>query len=108
MGHAVKVCALREKLAFEVVDVERPLSECGIIDQTLLEADVGVDTLYDHFPKRAAHTLNRLITILTISDDFGDHRIVVRWHLVVIEDMGVNANSRATGLVILGNLAGRG
>ena len=37
MGHAVKGDALREKLAFEVVDIEGPLSECGIIDQTLLQ-----------------------------------------------------------------------
>ena len=58
------------------MDIQGLLPKSGVIDDLLLERDVGINSIDDHLAQRAAHPLQRLFPILTKGDDLCNQRVV--------------------------------
>ena len=71
-----------------------------------MEWNIGLDAVNHHFLERPVHSAQGLFSGLTVRDHFGNHRVVERWHGVVVEDMGVDANTGSARLVVLGDGSG--
>ncbi|GIT54839.1 MAG: hypothetical protein Ct9H300mP16_19990 [Pseudomonadota bacterium] len=88
------------------MNIYRLTTERRIGHQAPVQWDIGLDAVNHHFLERSVHSAQGLFSGLTVRDHLGDHRIVERWHGVVIEDMGVDANAGAARLVVLGDCSG--
>ena len=69
----------------------------------LVQGDVGLDAVDYDLGQRAAHTRHGGTPVVTVSNQLGDHGIVIGWHLVTIIDMRIDADTGAAGGVILDN-----
>ena len=82
--------------------------EALVFHQVAVQGNVGVDALDHHLGECDLHALDGLMAGLAIADHLADHRIVERWHEVVVVDVGVDTHARAAWRVPVGDAAGRG
>ena len=71
--------------------------ELVVVQQLLVQQDVGLDALDDHLGQRDAHARDRLLAIVAVRDDLADHRVVVRRHEVVLVCVRVDADAGPPG-----------
>src|SRR3546814_10159888 len=66
------------QLLFQVVDVLSALAEAAVGEDALLQRDVGLDAVDDHFAQRHAHAADGLFAVGAVDDQLADPRVVVR------------------------------
>ena len=82
---------------FEIVDVLPAGLESAVGEDALLQRDVGLDAVDDHFAERDAHARDRGRAVAAVHDQLADHRIVVRRNAVAVVDVRVHAHAGAAG-----------
>src|SRR3546814_3011157 len=96
------------QLLFQVVDVLSALAEAAVGEDALLQRDVGLDAVDDHFAQRHAHAADGLFAVGAVDDQLADHRVVVRRHAIAFVDVRIHAHAGAAGGVEVLDQAGRG
>src|SRR3546814_18583341 len=66
------------QLLFQVVDVLSALAEAAVGEDALLQRDVGLDAVDDHFAQRPAHAADGLFAVGAVDDQLADQRAVIR------------------------------
>ncbi len=83
--------------ALDEVGIEITRDEIRFIKDFLVERDRGMDTFNDEQVERAFHAGNRFGSIRSVSDQFGDQRIVIRRNNTVLMSVRIDANPDAPG-----------
>src|SRR5579871_5936744 len=94
--------------ALEVVDVRAAFLEGGVIEDLLMERDVGLDALDHHLRERVLHAGDGGLARIAVRDDLADEGVVVRRHVVAGVDVTVHADAGSAGSVPEADRAGRG
>src|SRR5690606_18321752 len=98
---------LRE-LLLKVVNARAALDEIRILQQFTMQRDIRVHPFDNHFGQGDIHARERLMTIIAIGDELGDHRVVMRRHGVAAEHMRIHAYARAAGRMPVADQTGAG
>jgi enoyl-CoA hydratase/carnithine racemase len=86
-----------------------PLAEVlATFDENAGEAPLAAyrDAIDYHFIQCVGHAADGCITIRAEADQFGDQRVIVRWHGVTAVQVGIDANADASRRVVQVDLAG--
>src|SRR5471032_1245325 len=86
---------LQPQSPLEIVDVRTALLERGMIEDFLMQRDIGLDAFDHHLRKRVAHARYSRIARVAIGNDLADHGIVKRRYVVAGVNVTVDPNSRA-------------
>src|SRR5580704_14248359 len=70
-----------------------------MIEYLLMQRDVGLDAFDHHLRQRVAHARDRGIAGVAIRNDFAEHGIIKRRHVVAGIDVAVDPDSRTAGRV---------
>ncbi len=85
------------KDAFEIVDVDATGLECGILHEAVLEFDSGLDGSDAELTKCACCAIDGFFACVGVDDEFTDHGVVIWRDVVAWDNVGVDADARASG-----------
>src|ERR1700730_6564796 len=94
------ICLALGHPLLEIVDRCSSAQERLVVQQLLMQRDVGLDALDDHLRQGDAHAGNRLLPRIPVRDDLADQRVVIRWNEIVVIDVGIDPNPRPARRVI--------
>ena len=111
-GHARVLAGHEAALAAHPVDpagVGGAVDDLGLVEQVEDERLVRGTALDDdrRLPHRAAQPGQGLVTVTTVGDDLGDHRVEVRGDRVALCDTGVDADAGTRRQLEVGDAPGR-
>lgn len=96
------------KESFEECRGDMALLEVGIVEDTFVQGDGGLDAFDDKLVEGSAHAGNGFLPVPSMSDDLGDHRIVERNDHHIRFHGGVDSDAESTRRTVLGNHAWTG
>src|SRR6185369_12421152 len=79
----------------QVVNVQAAGLERGVVEDFLVQRNVGLDAFDDHFRQRVLHARDRGVAILAVGDQLADQRVVEGWYRVAAIEMTVDADARS-------------
>src|SRR5688572_18770961 len=80
--------------ALQIVNVQAAGLERRVVEDLLVQRNVGLDALDDHFRQRVLHARDRGVAILAVRDQLADERVVERRHGVAAVQVAVDADAR--------------
>src|SRR5512144_2967294 len=86
-------CAKLREIAIDKAGIELTLAESRRTTKRSQKAGIAAWADHDCLVERIGQTIKRIFARLTMSDKFGDHRIVKRRHLAAGLDTAVNAHA---------------
>ena len=78
------------------MNVRAAFLEGGVLENLLVQWNVGLDAFNDNLIQRASHTGKRCVTTRTVGDELADHRVIVRRYLVATVNMALYAHPGTT------------
>src|SRR6202035_4525070 len=75
---------------FHELGIELPGAELRIGEDLLVHGNGGMNSLHHELAERPLHLVHRLFAILTVADQLGDHRVIIRRDYTLGVLSGVN------------------
>ena len=81
------------------MNIRTTLLERGVLEDFLVQRDVGLDAFDHDLGERVLHARERGLPVVPVRNQLADHRVVVWRDLVAAVDMAVDANAGPAGRV---------
>src|SRR6185369_14859658 len=79
----------------QVMNVQSAGLERRVIEDFLVQRDVGLDALDHHFRQRVFHARDSGVAVFAVGNDLADHGVVVRRYDIAAVQMAVDADARS-------------